>query len=494
MLNDSRAARLVPVLATALGLVLLHATREVRAAEGQAPPLLLQKPTASRTHVVFSYAGDLWTVERAGGEARRLTSGAGVETDPFFSPDGSQLVAFTGEYDGNVDVYVVPAGRRRPAAAHLASRRPTRRPGWTPDGKARPLPLAALELPLLHAGCSRCRSTGGLPAELPLAARRPGRLLRRRQAARVRARQPVAACLEAVPRRTDDAHLDRGPGDSSVEASRGRTRTTPRRCGWAAASTSSPTATARSGCSPTTPGTKEVIGSSRTRGSTSSRYRGPRRAGLRAVRRALPLRPRDRALHLRVRPRLRATSPQVRPRFVKVDKKLGSAALSPSGQARGVRGPRRDPHRARREGRHPQPDPHAGRGRPRPGLVAGRQDGSRSSPTSPASTRCTSATRAACGEVKKIELGDAAVVLLLAPLVAGRQEDRLRRQAAEPLVRGLWTSGRRSRWTPDPCDDRPARRPAWSPDSKWLAYTKQLPNQFDRGLRVLAGDRQGAPR
>ena len=71
-------------------------------------PLLLQKPTLSKTHIVFVYAGDLWSVPREGGNAIRLTSGAGVETDPAFSPDGTQ-VAFTGEYDGNVDVFVVPA-------------------------------------------------------------------------------------------------------------------------------------------------------------------------------------------------------------------------------------------------------------------------------------------------------------------------------------------------------------------------------------------------
>jgi tricorn protease len=71
-------------------------------------PLLLRHPTISRTQVVFSFAGDLWIVARDGGDARRLTSGIGVETDPFFSPDGQQ-VAFSGEYDGNQDVYAVPA-------------------------------------------------------------------------------------------------------------------------------------------------------------------------------------------------------------------------------------------------------------------------------------------------------------------------------------------------------------------------------------------------
>src|ERR1700733_4809886 len=76
-------------------------------------PLLLQKPTVSRTHIVFSYAGDLWSVPRDGGEAVRLTVGPGLETDPIFSPDGS-LIAFQGEYEGNQDVYVIAAAGGTP--------------------------------------------------------------------------------------------------------------------------------------------------------------------------------------------------------------------------------------------------------------------------------------------------------------------------------------------------------------------------------------------
>jgi tricorn protease len=71
-------------------------------------PLLLRMPTLSRTQIVFVYAGDLWTVPREGGDASRLTTGVGNESAPKFSPDG-RTVAFTGEYDGNIDVYTVPA-------------------------------------------------------------------------------------------------------------------------------------------------------------------------------------------------------------------------------------------------------------------------------------------------------------------------------------------------------------------------------------------------
>jgi tricorn protease len=85
------------------------------------------------SHIVFSYAADLWKVPREGGEAVRLTSGIGIESNPYFSPDGA-TIAFTGEYDGNVDVYVVPAagGSPRRLTYHPG---PDRTAGWTPDGK-----------------------------------------------------------------------------------------------------------------------------------------------------------------------------------------------------------------------------------------------------------------------------------------------------------------------------------------------------------------------
>src|SRR5437879_3732617 len=96
-------------------------------------PVLLQKPTLSKTHIAFVYAGDLWMVPREGGDARRLTTGPGLETNPVFSPDGS-TIAFTGEYDGNVDVYTMPAAGGVPKRLtwHPA---PDNVLGWSPDGK-----------------------------------------------------------------------------------------------------------------------------------------------------------------------------------------------------------------------------------------------------------------------------------------------------------------------------------------------------------------------
>jgi tricorn protease len=98
-----------------------------------ADPGYLRYPDIHGDRVVFCAEGDLWSVPAAGGTARRLTSHAGIEYFPRFSPDGS-MIAFTGEYDGNPDAFVMPAGGGEP-------RRLTWHPyadevlGWTPDGK-----------------------------------------------------------------------------------------------------------------------------------------------------------------------------------------------------------------------------------------------------------------------------------------------------------------------------------------------------------------------
>jgi tricorn protease len=74
---------------------------------------LLRFPTTNGRDVVFTYAGDLYRAPLAGGEARRLTSHVGYEMFPRFSPDG-QTIAFTGQYDGNTEVYVIPADGGEP--------------------------------------------------------------------------------------------------------------------------------------------------------------------------------------------------------------------------------------------------------------------------------------------------------------------------------------------------------------------------------------------
>ena len=103
------------------------------AAMGATPPHILQQPSLSRDLVAFGYAGDIWTVPRAGGRAVRITTGIGIESGPVFSPDGS-TIAFTGEYDGNTDVFTVPASGGVP---HRVTYHPAVdvAVGWSRDGK-----------------------------------------------------------------------------------------------------------------------------------------------------------------------------------------------------------------------------------------------------------------------------------------------------------------------------------------------------------------------
>ena len=103
---------------------------------------LLRFPNVHHDRIVFSYAGDLWTVGTQGGNATRLTSNPGVELFGKFSPDG-RLIAFTGQYGGDEQVYVIAADGGAPkqltfypAAGPLADRwgYDNQVYGWTPDG------------------------------------------------------------------------------------------------------------------------------------------------------------------------------------------------------------------------------------------------------------------------------------------------------------------------------------------------------------------------
>jgi tricorn protease len=95
---------------------------------------MLTQPAISASHVAFIYAGDLFVADLSGANVRRLTTDEGVESNPVFSPDGKTL-AFSAQYDGNVDVFAVPITGGAP-------QRLTWHPGadgvqsFTPDGKA----------------------------------------------------------------------------------------------------------------------------------------------------------------------------------------------------------------------------------------------------------------------------------------------------------------------------------------------------------------------
>src|SRR6266404_1230304 len=93
---------------------------------------MLRYPDVSATQIAFVYAGDIWVAPKSGGAALRLSSPKGEESFPRFSPDGSQI-AFSGNYDGNLDVYVISAGGGLPRRVthHGASDRIL---GWYPDG------------------------------------------------------------------------------------------------------------------------------------------------------------------------------------------------------------------------------------------------------------------------------------------------------------------------------------------------------------------------
>ena len=95
--------------------------------------LLLRQPTISADHVAFTHGGDLWIAPRSGGDARRLTSTPGVESDPHFSPDGS-LLAYSSNQFGSTSVFVVPIeGGDATRLTWYPSTDSVR--GWTPDGE-----------------------------------------------------------------------------------------------------------------------------------------------------------------------------------------------------------------------------------------------------------------------------------------------------------------------------------------------------------------------
>lgn len=106
---------------------------------------LLRFPATNGRELVFSYAGDLYKVPLSGGEAQRLTSHVGYEMFPRFSPDG-QTLAFTGQYDGNTEVYAMPAGGGEPLRVTYTALNQRDDLGdrmgpnnivmtWTPDGR-----------------------------------------------------------------------------------------------------------------------------------------------------------------------------------------------------------------------------------------------------------------------------------------------------------------------------------------------------------------------
>jgi tricorn protease len=109
------------------------AAGSIAATSNTLPDGFYRYPTIGGGTIVFAAEGDLWKVPVAGGVALRLTAFEGEEAFPKLSPDGS-TVAFTAQYDGNDDVYIMTASGGEPVRLtyHPA---PDQALGWSPDGK-----------------------------------------------------------------------------------------------------------------------------------------------------------------------------------------------------------------------------------------------------------------------------------------------------------------------------------------------------------------------
>jgi tricorn protease len=144
----------------------LAALLTAAAASAQIDARLLRYPDVSASRIAFVYAGDVWLVPKEGGTAQRLSTPAGEESFPRFSPDG-QLLAFSGNYDGNTDLYVVAVAGGLPTRLthHPAADRMLE---WYPDGRS------ILFASSMTSGKDRFNQLwkvargGGLPERLPV--------------------------------------------------------------------------------------------------------------------------------------------------------------------------------------------------------------------------------------------------------------------------------------------------------------------------------------
>ncbi len=139
---------------------------------------LLRFPAIYEDQIVFTYAGDLYTVSANGGTARKLTNDEGFEMFARFAPDG-KTIAFTGQYDGNTEVYVMPATGGEPKrltyTATLSRDDVADRMGpnnivmtWTPDGKHIIFRSRMHSFNSFIGRLYSVSTSGDLPQELPL--------------------------------------------------------------------------------------------------------------------------------------------------------------------------------------------------------------------------------------------------------------------------------------------------------------------------------------
>jgi len=137
---------------------------------------MLRYPNSSQSEVVFSHAGDLYTVPLTGGLARKITSSAGLELYPRFSPDGLQI-AFVGDYDGSTEVYTIPSiggePKRITYSVDMANMPERMGPAknimqWTSDGQNILYRSRHESWSPLVGKLFQINQNGGLPEQLPL--------------------------------------------------------------------------------------------------------------------------------------------------------------------------------------------------------------------------------------------------------------------------------------------------------------------------------------
>jgi tricorn protease len=127
---------------------------------------LLSQPAISGRHIAFVYADDLWVADLNGKNVRRLTSDVGVETLPVFSPDG-KTIAFTAEYEGNLDVYTIPVEGGSPTRLTWHPGADMVR-GFTPDGKAVLFTSPRHVFTNRYTHLFTVPLSGGMPTQLPI--------------------------------------------------------------------------------------------------------------------------------------------------------------------------------------------------------------------------------------------------------------------------------------------------------------------------------------
>ncbi|PCJ92878.1 MAG: peptidase S41 [Flavobacteriaceae bacterium] len=127
---------------------------------------LMRDPAVSMDKIAFIYAEDLWIAAKDGSNPRRLTIDEGIESNPVFSPDGT-MIAFSAQYDGNIDVFIIPSTGGVPERLTWHPSRDVVQ-DFTPDGNNVLFTSSRSTYTGRHAKLYTISTTGGQPTELPI--------------------------------------------------------------------------------------------------------------------------------------------------------------------------------------------------------------------------------------------------------------------------------------------------------------------------------------